>query len=166
VVRGKTSVVTGSASGIGSAVATTAAARGIKIPANGFGEANAIAAGDKLANFGFAADLQSLPGMLTQATPEFGGVDSRLNNAGIQNTAPAIEGNLSAAMFAARALPAPMLRGNWRRVGNISATHSLAGSVHKAADVAAKHAVLRLTKVVALETVGRWWLVGAIGMRP
>jgi 3-hydroxybutyrate dehydrogenase len=168
VVRGKPAIVTGSASGIGSAVATAPAARATSILANGFDEATAIASSFW---FAYAASGRQSPpaaiGMIAQTTREFGGVDICLNNTGIQYTAPAIKArNLSAALFATRAVRARMLRRNWRPVGNISSTHSLAGSVHKAADVAAKPGVLRLTKVIALETAGRWRRDGAIGMRP
>src|SRR5207249_808494 len=41
---------------------------------------------------------------------------------------------------------------NWGRIINVASTHGLVASVHKVAYVAAKHGVLGLTKVVALET--------------
>jgi 3-hydroxybutyrate dehydrogenase len=41
---------------------------------------------------------------------------------------------------------------NWGRIINIASTHGLVASVEKAAYVAAKHGVIGLTKVVALET--------------
>ena len=40
----------------------------------------------------------------------------------------------------------------WGRIINIASAHGLVASVHKAAYVAAKHGLLGLTKVVALET--------------
>jgi 3-hydroxybutyrate dehydrogenase len=45
-----------------------------------------------------------------------------------------------------------MKKRNWGRIVNIASAHGLVASVHKAAYVAAKHGVLGLTKVVALET--------------
>jgi 3-hydroxybutyrate dehydrogenase len=45
-----------------------------------------------------------------------------------------------------------MLTRNWGRIINIASAHGLVASTHKSAYVAAKHAVLGLTKVVALET--------------
>jgi len=45
-----------------------------------------------------------------------------------------------------------MLSRNWGRIINIASTHGLVASAHKAAYVAAKHGVVGLTKVVALET--------------
>jgi 3-hydroxybutyrate dehydrogenase len=45
-----------------------------------------------------------------------------------------------------------MLRRNWGRIINMASIHGLVASANKAAYVAAKHAVVGLTKVVALET--------------
>jgi 3-hydroxybutyrate dehydrogenase len=42
----------------------------------------------------------------------------------------------------------------WGRIINIASVHGLAASLHKAAYVSAKHGVIGLTKVVALETAG------------
>jgi len=90
-------------------------------------------------------------------------VDVLVNNAGIQHVAPVesfpvdrwdavIALNLSAAFHATRcALPAMKARG-WGRIINIASAHGLVASVEKAAYVAAKHGIVGLTKVVALET--------------
>jgi 3-hydroxybutyrate dehydrogenase len=101
--------------------------------------------------------------MVAQATAEFGRVDVLVNNAGVQFTAPVEEFpaakwdwilaiNLSAAFHAARAVLPQMRQRNWGRIINVASTHGLVGSMHKAAYVAAKHGILGLTKVVALET--------------
>jgi len=45
-----------------------------------------------------------------------------------------------------------MLKRNWGRIINIASTHGLVASAQKSAYVAAKHGILGLTKVVALET--------------
>ena len=50
-----------------------------------------------------------------------------------------------------RVLP-QMMRRNWGRIINIASTHGLVASANKSAYVAAKHGVIGLTKVVALET--------------
>jgi 3-hydroxybutyrate dehydrogenase len=101
--------------------------------------------------------------MVEQATREFGRVDIVVNNAGIQFTAPIEEFpverwdailaiNLSAVFHATRAVLPQMKQRNWGRIVNIASTHGLVASTQKAAYVAAKHGVLGLTKVVALET--------------
>jgi 3-hydroxybutyrate dehydrogenase len=112
------------------------------------------------------ADMASpseIAGMVELATREFGSVDILVNNAGIQHTAPVQEFplerwnaviaiNLSAAFLAIRASLDQMLRRDWGRIINVASTHGLVASVHKAAYVAAKHGIVGLTKVVALET--------------
>ena len=45
-----------------------------------------------------------------------------------------------------------MRRNNWGRIVNVASVHGLVGSIDKSAYVAAKHGLIGLTKVVALET--------------
>ena len=85
-----------------------------------------------------------------------------VNNAGIQHTArveafpvdkwnAVIAINLTAAFHAQRlALPGMQSRGKGRII-NIASVHGLVASVEKSAYVAAKHGILGLTKVTALE---------------
>jgi 3-hydroxybutyrate dehydrogenase len=100
---------------------------------------------------------------VAQAYAEFGRLDVLVNNAGIPFTAPVHEFpierwdaimaiNLTAAFVATRAALPGMLERNWGRVINIASAHGLVASPMKAAYVAAKHGVVGLTKVVALET--------------
>jgi len=85
-----------------------------------------------------------------------------VNNAGIQHTAPVDEFpedrwdaviaiNLSSNFHAIKAVLPQMKARNWGRIVNIASVHGLVASKEKAAYVAAKHGVLGLTKVVALE---------------
>ena len=171
-LKGRVAVVTGSTSGIGLGVAAALARQGAPVLLNGFGSRPAIdAAIADVAACGVpvaysAADM-SKPGeiaaMLAQAGRELGPVDILVNNAGIQFTAPVEEFpverwdailaiNLSAVFHATREALPGMRERNWGRIVNIASTHGLVASTHKAAYVAAKHGVLGLTKVVALET--------------
>lgn len=172
-LEGKVAIVTGSTSGIGLGIARALAAQGAAILLNGFGEAAAIGRlRDELAaahgvRVGYSgADMsrpQEVAAMVATATAELGRVDILVNNAGIQHVAPVHEFpperwdaviaiNLSAAFHAIRAALPQMLERNWGRIVNIASAHGLVASVHKAAYVAAKHGLLGLTKVVALET--------------
>jgi len=92
-----------------------------------------------------------------------GALDILVNNAGIQHVArvqdfPAekweaiIAINLSAAFYATKAALPQMLDRNWGRIINIASAHGLVASADKSAYVAAKHGLVGLTKVVALET--------------
>ena len=173
MLTGKTAIVTGSTSGIGLGIARALAAQRSDILLNGFGDPNEI---KKLqtslaAEFGVkvgysGADMSKpadIAAMVAQATSELSRVDILVNNAGIQHTAPVHEFpperwdaiiaiNLSAAFHATRAALPQMLARNWGRIINIASAHGLVASVHKVAYVTAKHGIMGLTKVVALET--------------
>ena len=168
MLKGKTALVTGSTSGIGLGIAKALAEQGANIVLNGFGDAETpkaeiAALGVRVAYHG--ADM-SKPGeiedMLKFAAAQFGRVDILVNNAGIQHVARVeafpperwdaiIAINLSSAFHATRlALPA-MQAANWGRIINVASVHGLVASAEKSAYVAAKHGVVGLTKVTALE---------------
>jgi 3-hydroxybutyrate dehydrogenase len=173
MLKGKVAIVTGSTSGIGLGIARSLASVGADLMLNGFGEPDAIeAARESVRAAGAdrvehdAADLarpEQVRGLVERTVGELGRVDVLVNNAGIQHTAPVesfpperwdavIAINLSS-VFHAIAAALPVMRANgWGRIINVASTHGLVGSVHKSAYVAAKHGVLGLTKVVALET--------------
>jgi 3-hydroxybutyrate dehydrogenase len=102
-----------------------------------------------------------------------GGCDILVNNAGIQHVAP-IEDfptdkwnailaiNLSSAFHTTAAALAGMKAKGWGRVINIASAHGLTASPYKSAYVAAKHGVVGLTKVTALECAGQGITANAI----
>jgi 3-hydroxybutyrate dehydrogenase len=164
----KTALITGSTSGIGLGIAKALARQGANIVLNGFGDSDTpqkeiAALGAKVSYHG--ADMSKpaeIEAMMAFAAEQFGQVDILVNNAGIQHVArvenfpveqwDAIMAiNLSSAFHASRlALPA-MQRANWGRIINVASVHGLVASAEKSAYVAAKHGVVGLTKVTALE---------------
>jgi 3-hydroxybutyrate dehydrogenase len=173
MLKGKVAIVTGSTSGIGLGIAEAFAAQGVDLVINGFGDAAQIESlrAELASRHGVrvvysAADMSKpdqVAGMVEQATGELGRVDILVNNAGIQHVAhvqdfPAekweavIAINLSAAFYATKAALPQMLERNWGRIINIASAHGLVASADKSAYVAAKHGLVGLTKVVALET--------------
>jgi len=144
------------------------AAQGANIVLNGFGDiegpkADISALGVQVSYHG--ADMSrpaEIEAMLQHAAQTFGQVDILVNNAGIQHVARVenfplerwdaiIAINMSSAFHATRlALPA-MQAQNWGRIINVASVHGLVASAEKSAYVAAKHGVVGLTKVVALE---------------
>ncbi len=172
MLKGKTALITGSTSGIGLGIAKALARQGANIVLNGFGDvegpkAEITALGAKVAYHG--ADMSKpseIADMMAFAAATFGRVDVLVNNAGIQHVAKiedfpidkwdaVIAINLSSAFHATRlALPAMKAADNgkgWGRIINIASAHGLVGSPEKSAYVAAKHGVVGLTKVTALE---------------
>ena len=168
MLKGKTALVTGSTSGIGLGLAKALAAQGANIVMNGFGEVDAAVAQVKALGVQVSyhgADMSKpdeIEAMVRHAETTFGGVDILVNNAGIQHVArvenfsperwdAVIAINLSSAFHASRfALPGMQAR-NWGRILNISSVHGLVASAEKSAYVAAKHGLVGLTKVTALE---------------
>ena len=168
MLKGKTALVTGSTSGIGLGIAQALAAQGASIVLNGFGDvegpkAQIAALGVPVAYHG--ADMSrpaDIEDMVRFTEQQFGGVDILVNNAGIQhvsrieNFAPErwdaiIAINLSSAFHATRLALPRMQAQNWGRIINVASVHGLVASAEKSAYVAAKHGVVGLTKVTALE---------------
>ncbi len=171
-LAGKTALVTGSTSGIGLGVARALASAGANVVLNGFGDAAEIEntrevlateTGARVAydgaNLAKPADTVS---MIERTNAAFGQLDILVNNAGIQFVSPIetfppekwdaiLALNLSAVFHATRAVFADMKARMFGRIINIASAHGLVASPFKAAYVAAKHGVVGLTKVVALE---------------
>ncbi len=172
-LHGRIAVVTGSTSGIGLGIARALADAGADVMLNGFGDPHQLdelrggIAGEFGVRVGFVgADLSRAAGVETlieQTMRELGPVDILVNNAGIQHVAPIdafpmekwdqiIALNLTAAFVATRAVLGGMKARGWGRIINIASAHGLVASPFKSAYVAAKHGVVGLTKVTALET--------------
>ena len=172
MLKGKTAIVTGSTSGIGQGIAEAFAAEGINIVFNGFGDKAQIDAlvADTAKKFNIKtsysnADMSKpaeIAKMVSDAEATYGSVDILVNNAGIQFTAliedfpedkwdAIIAINLSSAFHATKAALPGMKKRNWGRIINIASAHGLVGSPNKSAYVAAKHGIVGLTKVTALE---------------
>ena len=168
-LSGKTAVITGSNSGIGLGIAREMAKAGADVVLNSYSdrdEDHALAA-DIASEFGvnaryIGADMSKADDCRRLIT-DAGTCDILINNAGIQHVAPIDEFptakwdaiiaiNMSSA-FHTTAAALPMMRdAGWGRVGNIASAHGLTASPFKSAYVSAKHGIVGMTKVVALET--------------
>jgi 3-hydroxybutyrate dehydrogenase len=170
-LKGKVVLVTGSVQGIGLGIATAFAGAGARIALHGLAEADQIADATARLDAAGAAEVRFFGGDLTDPAQietliaeveAWGPIMVLVNNAGIQHTASLrdmapdtwdriIAINLSACFHTMRhALPKMAARG-FGRVVNIASVHGLVASKDKAPYVAAKHGLVGLSKVAALE---------------
>ncbi len=171
-IVGKVAIVTGSTSGIGLGIARALAEAGADVVINGFGDRVEIEAtraslegefgGTILYSDADLKDPAAAAALIQDSAAQLGQVDILVNNAGIQFVSP-IEDfpvekwdailalNLSAAFHTTRAAFAAMKLQGFGRIINVASAHALVASPFKSAYVAAKHGLLGLTRVVALE---------------
>jgi 3-hydroxybutyrate dehydrogenase len=172
-LAGKVSLVTGSTSGIGLGIARALARAGCEVVLNGFGKPEDVAliqqeiAAEFRVRVSYSPADMSKPDairdMIGKTLQSSGRIDILINNAGIQHVAPlqdfppekwdaVLAINLSSAFHTTRLALPSMVANRWGRIVNIASAHGLVASPYKSAYVAAKHGIVGLTKVTALET--------------
>lgn len=182
MLRNQTAVITGSTSGIGLGLAEAFAAAGCRLVINGIAtpkEGQSLVErlsqhqSQVLYHPADLADPAQCTALIQEARQHFGSIDILINNAGIQHVAPVeqfpadrwnaiLAVNLSAAFHTIRAVLPGMQERNQGRILNMASVHGLVASAHKAAYVAAKHGIIGLTKVVALENAANGITCNAI----
>jgi 3-hydroxybutyrate dehydrogenase len=181
-LAGKRALITGSTSGIGLAIAEVLADNGCAVILNGFGDEHEIARIRRYIMDEFSVQATYVAADVSQevecrrlalAALDLGGVDILVNNAGIQHIAPIedfpverwdsiLATNLSSAFHLTRYLLPLMRQKQWGRIVNVASVHGLVASKDKSAYVAAKHGLIGLSKVIALETAGQGITCNAI----
>lgn len=170
-LKGKRAFITGSFQGIGLGIATALAAEGASIVLHGLADESTIAKAEKVVLDAGAANVESHVSDLRDgaATEKLvaqilaqGPIDILCNNAGIQHTATIedmprekwndiIAINLTSFFDTMRLILPQMKERGYGRVINTASVHGLVASLAKAPYVSAKHGVVGLTKVAALE---------------
>lgn len=170
-LTGKRAFITGSFQGIGLGIATALASEGADIVLHGLGSEEIINVAKKTvgdAGAGkveaYATDLRDVAATenLIANLLANGPIDILVNNAGIQHTATIAEMprekwndiiaiNLTSFFDTMRLILPSMAERGFGRVINIASVHGLVASAAKAPYVAAKHGVVGMTKVAALE---------------
>ncbi|MEV6643834.1 3-hydroxybutyrate dehydrogenase [Amycolatopsis sp. NPDC051371] len=161
-LSGRRAVVTGAASGIGAAVATRLAGLGAHVVVCDIDAEGAARTADRIGGEALVIDL-SRTADLVELPLE---ADILVNNAGIQHVAPIerfeaerfafmLRLMLEAPFLLTRAVLPGMYERGWGRIVHLSSVHGLRASAYKSAYVSAKHGLLGLSKVIALEGAAR-----------
>lgn len=163
-------LITGSTSGIGLGIAEAFAKNGDNIVFNGLetngaeiaksiGEKYGVKTACKNSNLMTPEGVQEL---IDFAYSELGSLEVLVNNAGIQYVSPIedfpiekyqqiIALNMNSVFYASKAVFKKMKDQKFGRIINVSSVHGIRASEFKSAYVTAKHGVIGLTKVLALE---------------
>ena len=163
-------LITGSTSGIGLGIAEAFAKNGDNIVFNGLEEKGAEIAKSMGEKYGVKtvfknSNLMTPEGvqeLVDFAYAEMGSVEVLVNNAGIQHVSPIedfpiekyqqiIALNMNSVFYASKAVFKKMKDQKFGRIINVSSVHGIRASEFKSAYVTAKHGVVGLTKVLALE---------------
>ncbi len=169
-LKGRVAIVTGAASGLGKAIAVALANEGVAVIVNDVDKENGVdvarsiaaAGGDAVFQFGDVSDVKDVKGLIRTAIDRYTRIDILVNNAGLQHIAPITEftvekwnhliGVMLTGPFLTTKYAFPHMRAQRKgRIINMGSTQSLVSAEFKAAYVSAKHGLLGLTKVTALE---------------
>ena len=158
-------LVTGGSSGIGRACASALANAGIRVAIADVDETKGQQVANELDGAFIKADLSTREGCkkaVEETVTALGGLDILINNAGFQHINPVADFPedtwddmlnlmLTAPFLLTKYAWPHLIRTRHGRIINIGSAHSLVASPYKAAYVTAKHGLLGLMKVTALE---------------
>lgn len=172
-LHGKCALITGSARGLGLAVAERLAADGCGVVLNDIAsEADVesirarIERDHAVQALYHRADLRhpdQIDALVSEAAAAFGSLDIVINNAVVRHVAPVetfdparwdegLAVNVSAAFHTIRLAVPHMQRLGWGRIVNVSSIYGLRGAINRVGYVTAKTALIGLTRAVSLET--------------
>jgi NAD(P)-dependent dehydrogenase (short-subunit alcohol dehydrogenase family) len=177
-MEGQVALVTGGARGIGLAISSRLAARGVRVAvgySQGADNAKEFAAAHEGAtihqgNIGSNEDCERV---IAEVLEQHGRMDILVNNAGItidrtvRKMTPSewdhvIHVNLSGAFYLSRAVLQHMIDRSYGRIINISSVIGEMGNIGQANYAAAKSGLFGLTKTLALETAKRGITVNCV----
>jgi NAD(P)-dependent dehydrogenase (short-subunit alcohol dehydrogenase family) len=175
---GQHAIVTGGGTGIGAAAALALAERGARLSLIGRRAAPLADTARQIAET-TGAETGTLvldvtdPAAVARGFAQLGPAEILVNNAGAAESAPFLKTglellermlavNLKAAFLCTQAVLPAMLRAGCGRIVNIASTAGLTGYAYVSAYVASKHALVGLTRALALETAKSGVTVNAV----
>jgi len=181
ILAGKVAVVTGSARGIGKAIALALAHRGADVVVSDVDLAGAQAAAAEIAGLGRrslavpcnVARREEVDALIGRAAGELGRLDILVNNAGITRDTLLVrmteeqwdlvlDINLKGTFFGCAAAARVMMKARTGKIVNLASITGLIGNVGQANYSASKAGVIALTRTVAKELAGRNIQVNAV----
>jgi 3-hydroxybutyrate dehydrogenase len=165
ILYGRVAVITGAASGIGLAIAERLAGSGAKVVLSDVKAEAGQAVANRLGGLFVQGDLSqraACRALIDQTVEVYGAIHVLINNAGFQHIDEIevfpedtwdtmIALMLTAPFLLTRYAWPFMKQQQWGRIINIDSVHGLRASPFKAGYISAKHGLLGLTRVTALE---------------
>jgi len=161
ILAGRLALVTGGGRGIGAAIARTLAGAGARVVVCGRSRPDLEAIAREIGGVAITLDLMDRAAT-DQILASVGHVDVLVNNAGaaesasLEKTTDALwdrimELDATAPFRVARALVPGMIKAGWGRVINIASNAGVSGYGYTAAYCAAKHAMVGMTRALAVD---------------
>ncbi|WP_437769874.1 SDR family NAD(P)-dependent oxidoreductase [Sorangium sp. So ce281] len=164
-LEGRIALVTGGGRGIGRAIAERLAQGGARVAVAGRTQAEieetAAAIGGVAVRLD-VGDREGAPPAIAALEAQLGRIDVLVNNAGVAESAPfdrtsdalwdrMLAVNVTGAFALCRALIPKMIARGFGRVVNVASTAGLVGCAYSTAYCASKHALVGMTRAIALE---------------
>ncbi len=172
ILEGKLALVTGGGRGIGAAIARALAGAGARVVVCGRNKQELDAIAKEISGVAVRVDLTDRKAV-DAAMASAGHVDVLVNNAGVAESAPLekttdelwdriMELDATAVFRVTRAFVPGMVKAGWGRIINIASNAGLSGYGYSAAYCAAKHAVVGMTRALAIDLARTGVTINAI----
>jgi len=172
ILEGKLALVTGGGRGIGAAIARALAGAGARVVVCGRSKPDLDAIAKEIGGVAVRVDLTDRKAV-DEAMASAGHVDVLVNNAGAAESAPLerttdelwdriLELDTTAVFRVTRHFVPGMVKAGWGRIINIASNAGLSGYGYSTAYCAAKHAVVGMTRALAIDLARTGVTVNAI----